>query len=255
MAKILATANQKGGVGKTTTCVNLCAALHQLGKRVLLVDGDPQGNASTGMGVSKSTRPNTYDMMINQHSAAECIVHTAYGDLIPASKELAAASVELIDAENREYVLKNSLMSLYSDYDYIFIDCPPSLELLTVNALVAADSVLIPMQCEYYALEGIADLITSIKMCKKRLNKRLEVEGIVLTMYDARANLTTQVAEELRKYLNEKVYETVIPRSIRLSEAPSHGKPGIVYDRINRGSRSYLKLAEEFIRRSEKKEM
>ena len=251
MAKILATANQKGGVGKTTTCVNLCAALSHLGKRVLLVDGDPQGNASTGMGVSKSTRPNTYDMMINQASAADCVVHTPYGDVIPASKELAAASVELIDAENREYVLKNALMSLYSDYDYIFIDCPPSLELLTVNALVAADSVLIPMQCEYYALEGIADLVTSIKMCKKRLNKRLEVEGIVLTMYDARANLTTQVAEELRKYLNDKVYNTVVPRSIRLSEAPSHGKPGIVYDRVNRGSRAYMELAEEFIKRSE----
>ena len=251
MAKILATANQKGGVGKTTTCVNLCAALSQLGKRVLLVDGDPQGNASTGMGVSKATRPNTYDMMINQASAADCVVHTPYGDVIPASKELAAASVELIDADSREYVLKNALMSLYSDYDYIFIDCPPSLELLTVNALVAADSVLIPMQCEYYALEGIADLVTSIKMCKKRLNKRLEVEGIVLTMYDARANLTTQVADELRKYLNDKVYNTVVPRSVRLSEAPSHGKPGIVYDRVNRGSRAYMDLAEEFIKRCE----
>lgn len=251
MAKILATANQKGGVGKTTTCVNLCAALSQLGKRVLLVDGDPQGNASTGMGVSKATRPNTYDMMINEAAAADCVVHTPYGDVIPASKELAAASVELIDADNREYVLKNALMSLYSDYDYIFIDCPPSLELLTVNALVAADSVLIPMQCEYYALEGIADLVTSIKMCKKRLNKRLEVEGIVLTMYDARANLTTQVADELRKYLNDKVYNTVVPRSVRLSEAPSHGKPGIVYDRVNRGSRAYMELAEEFIKRCE----
>ncbi|MBQ8216392.1 MAG: ParA family protein [Oscillospiraceae bacterium] len=251
MAKILATANQKGGVGKTTTCVNLCAALSQLGKRVLLVDGDPQGNASTGMGVSKATRPNTYDMMINEAAAADCVVHTPYGDVIPASKELAAASVELIDADNREYVLKNALMSLYSDYDYIFIDCPPSLELLTVNALVAADSVLIPMQCEYYALEGIADLVTSIKMCKKRLNKRLEVEGIVLTMYDARANLTTQVADELRKYLGDKVYNTVVPRSIRLSEAPSHGKPGIVYDRVNRGSRAYIELAEEFIKRCE----
>ena len=251
MAKILATANQKGGVGKTTTCVNLCAALHQLGKRVLLVDGDPQGNASTGMGVSKATRPNTYDMMINDTPAADCVVHTPYGDVIPASKELAAASVELIDAENREYVLRNALLTLYSDYDYIFIDCPPSLELLTVNALVAADSVLIPMQCEYYALEGIADLITSIKMCKKRLNRRLEVEGIVLTMYDARANLTTQVANELRNHLSGKVYDTVVPRSIRLSEAPSHGRPGIVYDRFNRGSRAYMELAKEFIKRSE----
>lgn len=251
MAKIIAVANQKGGVGKTTTSVNLTAALKTLGKRVLLVDGDPQGNASTGMGVSKSTRPNTYDMMINNTPAADCVVKTEYGDVIPASKELAAASVELIGAEEREYVMRAALMSLYSDYDYIFIDCPPSLELLTVNALVAADSVLIPMQCEYYALEGIADLVTSIKMCKKRLNKRLEVEGIVLTMYDARANLTTQVAAELRKYLEGKVYDTVIPRSVRLSEAPSHGQPGISYDRFNKGSRAYLELAREFVEKTE----
>ena len=251
MAKIIAVANQKGGVGKTTTSVNLTAALKTLGKRVLLVDGDPQGNASTGMGVAKTTRPNTYDMMINSVPAADCLVRTEYGDVIPASKELAAASVELIGAEQREYVMRSALMSLYSDYDYIFIDCPPSLELLTVNALVAADSVLIPMQCEYYALEGIADLVTSIKMCKKRLNKRLEVEGIVLTMYDARANLTTQVAAELRKYLEGKVYETVIPRSVRLSEAPSHGQPGIAYDRFNKGSRAYIELAKEFVERTE----
>lgn len=250
MVKIIAVANQKGGVGKTTTSVNLCAALKSLGKRVLLVDADPQGNASTGMGVSKSTRPNTYDMMINSVSAEKCVVHTEYGDVIPVSKELAAASVELIDAENREYVMKSALLSLSFDYDYMLIDCPPSLELLTVNALVAADSVLIPMQCEYYALEGIADLITSIKMCKKRLNKRLDVEGIVLTMYDSRANLTTQVAAELRNFLGDKVYDTVIPRSVRLSEAPSHGLPGIVYDKYNKGSRAYMDLAEEFISRN-----
>lgn len=251
MAKIIAVANQKGGVGKTTTSVNLCAALRQLGKRVLLVDSDPQGNASTGMGVAKSTRPNTYDMMINSVPAEKSVVHTEYGDVIPASKELAAASVELIDASEREYVMKNALFALYSEYDYMLIDCPPSLELLTVNALVAADSVLIPMQCEYYALEGIADLITSIKMCKKRLNKRLDVEGIVLTMYDARANLTAQVATELRKYLEGKVYDTVIPRSVRLSEAPSHGLPGIVYDKFNKGSRAYIELAKEFIARND----
>ena len=251
MAKIIAVANQKGGVGKTTTSVNLCAALRQLGKRVLLVDSDPQGNASTGMGVAKSTRPNTYDMMINSVPAEKCVVHTEYGDVIPAIKELAAASVELIDASEREYVMKNALFALYSEYDYMLIDCPPSLELLTVNALVAADSVLIPMQCEYYALEGIADLITSIKMCKKRLNKRLDVEGIVLTMYDARANLTAQVAAELRKYLEGKVYDTVIPRSVRLSEAPSHGLPGIVYDKFNKGSRAYIELAKEFIARND----
>ena len=250
MAKIIAVANQKGGVGKTTTSVNLTAALKALGKRVLMVDGDPQGNASTGMGVSKSTRPNTYDMLINSKTAEECVIHTEYGDVIPASKELAASSVELIGADNREYVMRNALMALFSDYDYIFIDCPPSLELLTVNALVAADSVLIPMQCEYYALEGIADLVTSIKMCKKRLNKRLDIEGIVLTMYDARANLTTQVEAELRRYLEGKVYDTVIPRSVRLSEAPSHGIPGISYDRFNKGSKAYVELAKEFIART-----
>ena len=254
MARIVAVANQKGGVGKTTTCVNMCAALSMLGKRALLVDCDPQGNASSGMGVAKSHRPNTYDMLINNAAAADCVVKTEFGDVIPASKELAAASVELIHAQRREYVLRDAVTSLFSEYDYILLDCPPSLELLTVNALVAADSVLIPMQCEYYALEGIADLMTSIKMCGKRLNRRLTVEGIVLTMYDARANLTVQVAGELRKYMGDKIYETVIPRSVRLSEAPSHGLPGVAYDRLNRGSRAYMQLAEEFIARCENQE-
>ncbi len=249
MAKIIAIANQKGGVGKTTTCVNLTAALHSMGYRVLMVDSDPQGNGSSGMGVKKTTRPNTYDLMINQVPPEDCVVHTPYGDLIPTGKELAAASVELFNRDNREFVLKNALQQLFTDYDYIFIDCPPSLELLTVDALAAADSVLIPMQCEYYALEGIADLMTSIKMCSRRLNRRLKVEGIVLTMFDGRANLSNQVAGELRKHLGDKVYQTVIPRSVRLSEAPSHGVPGVVYDRANKGSKAYVALAEEFAAR------
>ncbi len=247
MAKIIAFANQKGGVGKTTSCVNLTAALSSMGKRVLLVDCDPQGNASSGMGVSKNTKPNTYDMLVNHANPEDCIRHTDYGDVIPTGKELAAASVELIGEEKREYVLKFALQKLYSDYDYIFIDCPPSLELLTVNALVAADSVLIPMQCEYYALEGIVDLMTSIRMCSKKLNRKLQIEGIILTMYDARANLTAQVANELRRHLADKVYETVIPRTVRLSEAPSHGIPGVFYDRSNKGSKAYLALAAEFL--------
>ena len=252
MAKIIAVANQKGGVGKTTSAVNLTAALNLMGKRVLLVDCDPQGNASSGMGVSKRTRPNSYDMLIAGSSAADCVVSTDYGDVIPSSKELAAASVELIDAERREYVLKEALAPLFSEYDYMLIDCPPSLELLTVNALTAADSVLIPMQCEYYALEGIADLMTSIKMCSRRLNRRLTIGGIILTMYDARANLTQQVANELRRHLPDKVYNTVIPRSVRLSEAPSHGLPGVVYDRVNKGSKAYMALAAEFLAKNEK---
>lgn len=253
MSKIIALANQKGGVAKTTTCVNLAAALALQGKKVLLVDADPQGNASSGMGVSKSSSPNTYDIMLNGVSAEEAVHHTEYGDVIPSGKDLAAASLEIVASEGREYILKNALLPIKLDYDYIFIDCPPSLELITINALVAADSVLIPMQCEYYALEGITDLLSSIKLCNKKLNRRLCVEGIVLTMYDSRMNLTTQVAEELRKYLGDKVYNTVIPRSIRLSEAPSHGLPGVVYDKNNKGSRAYIDFAREFSARNERK--
>ncbi len=253
MGKIIAIANQKGGVAKTTTCVNLCAALHMLGKKTLLVDLDPQGNASSGMGVAKNGSPNTYEMLMKGVPAAEAVTRTDYGDVIPSGKDLAAASMEMTDMEQREYILKKALLPVRMDYDFIFIDCPPSLELITVNALVAADRVLIPMQCEYYALEGITDLLTSIRLCNKKLNRSLEIEGIVLTMYDGRMNLTSQVAAELRKYLGSKVYETVIPRSIRLSEAPSHGMPGIVYDRANKGSRAYMDLAEEFLRKNERR--
>ena len=247
MAKIIAFANQKGGVGKTTTCVNLCAALNLLGKRVLLVDCDPQANATSGMGLKKNRSPGIYDLMIRDVPCEECIVSTPYGDVIPSGRDFAGATVELIGREGRETVLYRALQRVYTEYDYMFLDCPPSLELITVNALAAADSVLIPMQCEYYALEGITDLIGSVRLCASRLNSRLRVEGIVLTMYDARANLTLQVENELRRFLPDKVYRTVIPRSVRLSEAPSHGLPGVVYDRANKGSRAYLSLAEEFL--------
>jgi len=246
MAKIIAFANQKGGVGKTTSCVNLCAALHQMGQRMLLVDCDPQGNATSGMGVRKNRTPNIYDMLIYDVPSEECIVQTPYGDLIPSGREFAAATVELASRESRERILSRALQRLYLDYDYIFLDCPPSLELITVNALTAADSVLIPMQCEYYALEGIADLIGSIRLCADRLNSRLKIEGIILTMYDGRANLTLQVEQELRRYMPDKVYETVIPRAVRLSEAPSHGKPGVFYDKNTAEARPMLPLPPNF---------
>lgn len=249
MAKIIAVANQKGGVGKTTTCVNLCAALKMKGKRVLLIDCDPQGNSTSGMGVRKNESPNCHDLLTRGTFVLDCIRKTPYGDVIPANKDLSGASVELVDKKSREFILKVAIQTIITDYDYIFIDCPPSLELLTLNAFIAADSILIPMQCEYYALEGIADLMTTIKMCNKRLNPRLTVQGIVLTMYDSRTNLTQQVAHELKEYFGDKVYETVIPRSVRLSEAPSHGMPGVAYDKIGKGSRAYMKLAEEFLKK------
>ena len=249
MSKIIAIANQKGGVGKTTTAVNLCCALKMKGKRVLLLDCDPQGNSSSGMGVDKHSTPSAYELITKTADILDCIRKTPYGDVITSNKELSGATVELVNKVRREYVLKDALQLVYNDYDYIFIDCPPSLELLTLNALVAADSVLIPMQCEYYALEGIADLMTTIKLCNKRLNPSLKIQGIVLTMYDSRTNLTQQVAFELKEYFGGKVYETVIPRSVRLSEAPSHGKPGVAYDKIGKGSRAYMRLAEEFLKK------
>jgi len=253
MARIIAVANQKGGVGKTSTCVNLAYALEKRGRKVLLVDCDAQGNATSGMGVDKATTPNMYHILTQGVPAAECVVHTNYGDVIPTNKDLSGASVELVDMEDREYILRRALEPLRDTYHYIIIDCPPSLELLTVNALAAADGILVPVQCEYYALEGIADLTTTIKMINSGINPNLEIQGIVLTMYDSRTNFSEQVAAEIRKFFGNKVYKTVIPRNIRIAEAPSHGKPVIAYDRISRGSAAYIKLAAELVKQVEGK--
>ncbi len=251
MGKIVAVANQKGGVGKTTTCINLCCALHKMGKRVLLCDIDPQGNATSGMGLDKnSVSPNIYDVLINYISVKNAIHATKYGDVLPSNKNLSGAGVEMVSMADREYILKNALAEIKEDYDVILIDCPPSLEMLTLNALCAAESVMVPLQCEYFALEGISDLMTTIKLTKKRLNPSLELEGILLTMYSGRTNLSLQVAQEVKKFFKSKVYSVAVPRNVRLSEAPSHGKPAIVYDPSSKGSGAYIELAKEFIKRS-----
>jgi len=252
MGKIISIVNQKGGVGKTTTCVNLCCALTGLGKRVLLCDMDPQANCTSGMGVNKNgTKFSVYDVLINGVPAGDAVCATKYGDIIPSNKTLSGAGIELVTAARREYVLKDALSALLPKYDYIFIDCPPSLEMLTLNSIVAADSVLIPVQCEYFALEGLSDLMTTVRMVKKRLNPELQIEGVLLTMYDSRTNFSAQVASEVKKYFSDKVYRTVIPRNVRLSEAPSHGKPVMEYDRSSRGSLAYTELAKEFVKRQD----
>ena len=250
MAKIIAVVNQKGGVGKTTTTVNITAALHALGRRVLLCDFDPQANATSGMGVDKNAAsPNVYDVLVSGADSARAVVSTRYGDVLPSNKALAGAGIEMIGIDNREMLLKNALDSLAEKYDYIFIDCPPSLELLTVNALCAAGSLLVPVQCEYYALEGLSDLLATVRLVKRRLNPGLSMEGVLLTMFDSRTNLSLQVAEEVKRHFPGQVYATVIPRNVRLSEAPSHGKPISAYDPYSRGAEAYKLLAEEMIAR------
>ena len=250
MAKIIAIVNQKGGVGKTTTCVNLAAAVKATGKRVLLCDFDPQANATSGMGVDKTTGNGVYDAIINGAKTADVIVPTPYGDVLPSSKALAGAGVELINMQDRQFLLKAALRQVADDYDFIFIDCPPSLELLTLNALCAANSLLVPVQGEYYALEGISDLMGTVRIVRRSMNPSLDIEGVLLTMYDGRTNLSIQVAQELKRFFGGKVYSTVIPRNVRLSEAPSHGKPINAYDRTCRGAEAYLALAAEFLRKN-----
>ena len=248
MAKIIAIVNQKGGVGKTTTTVNLTASLSTMGKKVLLCDFDPQANATSGMGVDKNTAsPNIYDVLVNGADPQKAIVHTKYGDVIPSNKALAGAGVEIISIADREQLLKKALSQISAQYDYIFIDCPPSLELLTINALCAAGSLLVPVQCEYYALEGLSDLISTIRLMKRSVNPDLSIEGVLLTMYDGRTNLSVQVAEEIKRYFPGQVYTSVIPRNVRLAEAPSHGKPIVEYDKYSRGSLAYRSLAKEII--------
>lgn len=246
MGKIIAVVNQKGGVGKTTTAVNLTAALTDLGLKVLLCDFDPQANATSGLGVDKrKIKYSVYDVTINNVPAENAVVHTKHGDVLPAAADLAGATVELIGAEHRERQLEKALQPLKSSYDIIFIDCPPSLELLTLNGLCAADAILVPVQCEYYALEGLSDLMSTLRMVKRRMNPRLEIFGVALTMFDGRTNFSNQVAEEVRRHFPGKVFASVIPRNIRLAEAPSHGIPVTAYDRSSRGAVAYKAMAEE----------
>ena len=254
MTRIISVANRKGGVGKTTTTINIATALAAIGKSVVVVDLDPQGNATTSMGIIKDEKiKSIYDVIAGEVSSLDSLLATEIPDfyILPSSADLAGAEVELINVENREYVLKKSISLLMGKYDYIFLDCPPSLNLLTINALTASDAVIVPLQCEFLALEGLTDLLRNINKIKKKFNPKLDLQGIVLTMYDKRNNLSQMVEKDVRNYFGKKVYETIIPRNVRISEAPSHGKPVLIYDFKCIGSQAYIKLAREFLKREE----
>ena len=254
MGRIIAVANQKGGVGKTTTAINLSAALAELEQNVLVMDVDPQGNTTSGFGLDKNELEKTiYELMLGEYDIEECIIENVLDNLsiLPSNVELAAAEIELIGVEEKEYILKKAVKKIRDKYDFIIIDCPPSLNMLTVNAMTTADTVLVPIQCEYYALEGLSQLLHTVELVKQRLNPELEMEGVVFTMYDARTNLSLQVVENVKNNLNQTIYKTIIPRNVRLAEAPSHGLPINKYDPKSAGAESYQLLAEEVIHRGE----
>ncbi|OUP48813.1 ParA family protein [Lachnoclostridium sp. An181] len=254
MGRIIAVANQKGGVGKTTTSINLSACLSALGKKVLAIDMDPQGNMTSGLGIEKEdVEYSVYDLIIGEADIQKVMVKNAFEnlDVLPTNIDLAAAEIELIGVEDKEYIIHNAVKNIRDEYDFIIIDCPPSLNMLTINAMTTADSVLVPIQCEYYALEGLSQLIHTIELVKERLNPHLSIEGVVFTMYDARTNLSLQVVENVKDNLNQNIYKTIIPRNIRLAEAPSHGLPINIYDPKSTGAESYMLLAEEVIHKGE----
>ena len=254
MGRIIAIANQKGGVGKTTTAINLSACLAEAGQRVLAVDFDPQGNETSGLGIEKSTVEKTiYDLLVGECEIDECLITNVQDnlDLLPSNVELAGAEIELLEIENKENLLKTYLEKIKKNYDFIIIDCPPSLNLLTINALTASNTVLVPIQCEYYALEGLSQVLKTVGLVKKKLNPSLEMEGVVFTMYDARTNLSLEVVESVKNNLNQNIYKTIIPRNVRLAEAPSHGMPINLYDSRSAGAESYRLLAAEVISRGE----
>ena len=250
LARVIAIANQKGGVGKTTTSINLSACLAEAGKKVLTIDIDPQGNTTSGLGIDKDNVENSvYDLIVGEAQLEDCIVRSEYGilDVMPSNINLAGAEIELIGMEDKEYILTKQIEKVKDNYDFIIIDCPPSLNILTVNAMTTADTVLVPIQCEYYALEGLAQLIHTINLVRSRLNPKLDIEGVVFTMYDARTNLSLQVVENVKNNLNQNIYKSIIPRNVRLAEAPSHGKPINVYDSKSAGAEGYRDLAQEVI--------